>query len=134
MKYGYQKVTQRLRWFSWGYALLLPLLILFTIFGEGGIIHNYVLSLKLEKLNEAITQVDNHNLRLQREIRNARLNETYAQIMRTRHALVAPKGSVIYRFSTEQQFMSIEQSLNSIDEENSKSFIFASFLGETWSD
>ena len=134
MKYGYQKVTQRLRWFSWGYALALPLLILFIIFGEGGLIHNYVLSLKLEKLNEAISVVESKNIRLQREIRNTRTNESYAQIMRTRHALVAPKGSVIYRFSADKPLISIGQSLSDIDEENSKSFIFASFLGETWSD
>ena len=92
MKYGYQKVGQKLRWVKWGYALIIPILILFIIFGEGGIIHNYVLHLKLDKLGEAIEEVDSHNIRLQREIRNTRINQNYAQIMRARHALVAPKG------------------------------------------
>ena len=134
MKYGYKKVRQRLRWLRWLLALAFPLLILFTIFGEGGIIHNYVLNLKLNKLDEAISYVDNHNIRLQREIRNTLTNEDYAQIMRTRQALVAPPGSVIYRFSADQRFISIGQTLHSIDEESTKNLVFASFLGEMWSD
>ena len=107
----------------------------FTIFGEGGIIHNYVLSLKLGKLNEALTELDSQNLRLQREIRNSITNKDYAQITRTRHALVAPHGSVIYRFASDQNpSMSIGETLHNIDEENSKNVIFASFLGDLWMD
>ena len=135
MKYGYKKVKQKFLWFRWAFVFIFPLLVLFTIFGEGGIIHNYVLSLKLGKLNEALTELDSQNLRLQREIRNSITNKDYAQITRTRHALVAPQGSVIYRFASDQNpSMSIGESLNNIDEENSKNVIFASFLGDLWVD
>ena len=134
MKYGYQTVGQKWRWVKWGYALIIPVLMLFIVFGEGGLIHNYVLGLKLEKISEAIEQVESDNRRLEREIRNTRINHEYAQIMRARHALVAPKGAVIFRFSDDSRFMSIGQTLHDIDEENTKSLIFASFFGETWSD
>ena len=63
MKYGYKKVKQKFLWFRWAFVFIFPLLVLFTIFGEGGIIHNYVLSLKLGKLNEALTELDSQNLR-----------------------------------------------------------------------
>ena len=134
MKYGYKKVTQRLRWLRWLLALSIPLLLLFLVFGKGGIIHNYVLTMKLNKIDEALVEIERSNYRLQIDIRNASQGNELAKIAIARQAFIAPKGSVIYIFPSGEQTTSIGESLDTIEKESVKGLYFGSFLGSLWSD
>ncbi len=135
MRYGYRKHKQRLRWLSWTLSLGIPLLLLFAIFGEGGIIHNYLLSLKLGKLSEASQLLEKENIRQAQIIRRVKTDPEYATLMAARLAYVAPKNAVIYRFPVEKDpFLSIGEKLESIDKENKDRFLFAHFLGDLWTD
>ena len=133
MKYGYKKVTQRLRWLRWGLILSIPLLTLFLVFGKGGIIHNYVLSMKLEKIEEALIEINRSNYRLQLDIKNTKSGNEHAKIALARQAFIAPKGSIIYVFPGEQQ-QSIGESLIKIDNQSTETLYFGNFLGSLWSD
>ena len=133
MKFAYKKVTYRLRWLQWLLALSIPLLLLFLVFGKGGIIHNYVLKLKLESLEEALVDLERSNSRLYRDIQNVEKGNSHAQLALARQALIAPQGSHIYIFPTEEQ-QSIGETLDSIEKESTKGVYFANFLGAWWTD
>ena len=133
MKFAYKRVRQRLRWLRWGLILSIPLLTLFLVFGEGGIIHNYVLSMKLSKIEEALLEIDRHNYRLQLDIQHTKSGNEHAGIALARQSFIAPKGSVIYIFPSETQ-QSIGQSLINIDNESAEGLYFGNILGSLWSD
>ena len=135
MRYGYRKHKQRLRWLPWMLSLGIPLLLLFSIFGEGGIIHNYLLDLKLGKISEATKLLEQENIRQTQIIMRVRTDPEYATLMAARIAYVAPKNAVIYRFPVEKDpFLSIGEKLETIDKENRERFLFAHFLGDLWTD
>lgn len=133
MKFAYKKVTYRLRWLQWLLALSIPLLLLFLVFGKGGLIHNYVLQMKLESLQEALVELERDNTRMYRDIQHVEKGNAHAQLALAKQALIAPQGSYIYIFPTEEQ-QSISETLDSIEKESTEGVYFANFLGAWWSD
>ena len=87
--------------FPWRWLLLLtaPIVLTYAIFGESGLLESYRLHLQLNQL-EAITEsLIRDNERQRTLIHTIRENPEVAQHMYSKHTLMAPSGSVIYRFS-----------------------------------
>ena len=92
MKSPFPKKSRKAHWLRWT-ALTISVLAFFVIFGQGGLIHNYTLKLKLDSVVERSDDVETHNARQRELITKIRNNPEVAKRMMTKMASVAPQGS-----------------------------------------
>ena len=68
------------------------------IFAKGGVIHTYALRHQLDSTVEAVQQIEADNERMHQVIQEIQSDPDIARSQLAKSALVAPPGSVIYRF------------------------------------
>jgi len=94
----FRRKSNNYHWLRWMFALCLPVMVFFVLFGKGGIAHCYAMHVRLKSINEQVFTIENVNIRQQVMLSKIRQNPEIARQMASKKALVAPAGSVIYRF------------------------------------
>jgi cell division protein FtsB len=114
------KISQ-LRFFIWGFVLLLITLSLFSIFGDRGAIHLWRLEEEKKRLDERNFALQKENEGLRDRIHRLRYDDLYLeQVAREELGLVRP-GEVIYRFGSSQSKPNRTKPLSEIPSQPSRS-------------
>ena len=79
--------------------LLLSVMILFTFFGEKGLLKVYRLRRELREIERANMELRRENERLRAEIDNLRTNNKYIEELARRELGLVRKGEIVYQFS-----------------------------------
>ena len=98
MKFPVQYKINRLRAINF---LILPLLFgicVFSIMGDGGLLHGYSANLRLKSMTNTVRKVELQNRMLKRQIQLAQSNPRIAKQLIAQNSLWAQPGSTIYRF------------------------------------
>ncbi|HEV8343770.1 MAG TPA: septum formation initiator family protein [Candidatus Binatia bacterium] len=114
------KISQ-LRFFIWGFVLLLITLSLFSIFADRGAIHLWRLQEEKKRLDERNFALQKENEGLRDRIHRLRHDDLYLeQVAREELGLVRP-GEVIYRFGSSQSRPDRTKPLSEIPSQPSRS-------------
>ena len=98
MQYPFRKHSKKGHWLRWLFTLCIPVMLFFVVFGNGGLGEMYTLHMELEFIQERIDDLERGNAQQRSIINRVRNNPDVARHMASKKALVAPEGSVIYRF------------------------------------
>ena len=98
MQYPFRKSSKKAHWLRWLFTLCIPVMFFFVVFGNGGLGEMYTLHMELDFIQERIDDLESDNARKRSIINRVRKNPSVAKHMASKKALVAPEGSVIYRF------------------------------------
>ena len=98
MYYPFRKYSRKGHWLRWLFTLCVPVMLFFVVFGNGGLGEMYNLHMELELTQKRIESLESDNARQRSIINRVRKNPNVARHMASKKALVAPQGSVIYRF------------------------------------
>lgn len=112
MKFPVQYKINRLRAVNF---LVLPLLFgicIFSIMGDGGLLHGYSANLRLESLTNTVKKVESQNRMLKRQIQLAQSNPRIAKRLIAQNTLWTQPGSTIYRFEDIEKSKSNSESIS----------------------
>ena len=98
MKYPFPRKSRNVHWARWFFALVIPVIVFFAVFGKGGVIHNYAMRVHLDSVVDQTRDLERSNDNQRSMIEKIQKNPGVAKRMVSKVALVAPQGSVIYRF------------------------------------
>jgi len=92
-----KKRKKKVAW-HWVFVFFLPFFLIFVLFAKGGVVHGYALKLQLQSTDDAADQLEQENGELRQIIHKIRTDPDVARSELAKSSLVAPQGSVIYRF------------------------------------
>jgi hypothetical protein len=117
MNFPFRKQSKKAHWFRWLFALCLPFMLFLVLYGNGGLAQMYTMHMELEFVQGRIDDLESENSRKRTVISRVRNNPNVAKHMASKRALVAPEGSIIYRFHPKAEEKNPDQKVGENDGE-----------------
>lgn len=79
-------------------AIIVVALVYATVLGDNGLLRRHRMQVDLERAQRKLAAIQEDNVRLEREVRQLRADESTLRRAAAEELLLVPPGSVVYRF------------------------------------